>query len=614
MENRLRQTLRGYAVAVVSVAVAAAVRFSLTPFLDHRLRSSPFLIAILVASRYGGYGPSWLALALGSIPVAYLQLVRTGTLDALNPAAQTAIAMYLVLGTLIVLLAKSERIARDTAEKNAADALHKQRLLEREIAERKAIEQQLRERQQQLELALQAGNLGIWSWDIKTGQIKSTETQAIIHGRSPDSTNRAFAESLDNIHPDDRHVVKDAMERAMRDEAPKRVAYRTVWPDSSIHWVESVGQVFHDESGNPNRVLGVSIDITQRKATEDALRTKESQLRGILDHTPAVIYLKDLQGRYVLVNRRHQMLFVHHGDDVIGKNDLEWFPEIIAKAFMEADRKVLEEQAPLVFEEVALHDDGPHTYRSVKFPVKDDADNVIALGGISTDISDLKVAHEALKKQEELLRNLIDVQENEKRFLCHEFHDGLIQYAVGALFLLEGYRQPHPSPEESATIDTVIGQLRKGVDDGRRVIRGIRPSVLDDSNVEAAIHDLIDQFSTSGILVTCNCDPEIGRLPESFQTTIYRVVQEALNNARKHSGTDVIRIELRKSNGDLHLEVWDFGCGFDVKSARTRGFGLLGMTERVRLLGGECSITSEKDAGTRITARLPIPVTDVGGE
>ena len=87
-------------------------------------------------------------------------------------------------------------------------------------------------------------------------------------------------------------------------------------------------------------------------------------------------------------------------------------------------------------------------------------------------------------------------------------------------------------------------------------------------------------------------------------------MQEALNNARKYSGTDVVRIELKKANADLLLEVRDFGCGFDVEAARKRGFGLLGMTERVRLLGGERCIKSERDVGTIISVRLPIPAGD----
>jgi len=173
--------------------------------------------------------------------------------------------------------------------------------------------------------------------------------------------------------------------------------------------------------------------------------------------------------------------------------------------------------------------------------------------------------------------------------------------------LLESCRTDSHSPENAAKIDTVIANLRRGVDDGRRVIRGIRPAVLDDSGLKAAMEDLVGQFESSGIHVTCQCDPDIGRLSESIQTTVYRVVQEALNNAAKHSGTDVVRIELKKSSDELLLEVRDFGCGFDVPAARKKGFGLLGMTERVRLLGGECLIESEPDVGTHIFVHLPIP-------
>jgi signal transduction histidine kinase len=199
------------------------------------------------------------------------------------------------------------------------------------------------------------------------------------------------------------------------------------------------------------------------------------------------------------------------------------------------------------------------------------------------------------------------LQEKQKQFMCHEFHDGLIQYAVGSLMLLEGCQNNFPATELTPTIDTVISNLRKGVEDGRRVIRGIRPAVLDDSGLEAAIVDLVEQYSTFGVHVTSHCDPEIGRLPNSVQTMVYRVVQEALNNAVKHSGTDVVRIDLKKNNGDLELEVQDFGCGFDVEAMRKKGFGLLSIRERVRLLGGDCVIHSELNTGTRISVRLPFP-------
>lgn len=491
MDTSPRQALRAYALAVVIVAVTTAVRFALGPFLGTRMPSSLFLIAILFAGRYGGYGPSWLALALGAIPVSYLQLTRSGTFDPFNSASQTSIAMYLALGTIIIFLSESQRAARDAAVKNAADAVDKQRLLEREIAERQAVEQQLRDQQQQLELALQAGRLGTWSWDIKTGQIHSSATQAIIHGRSPDRTMVAVADSLENIHPDDRHIVKDAMERAVRNEPVERVTYRVKWPDSSTHWVESVGKVFHDEAGRPDRVLGVSIDITQLKQTTEAL---------------------------------------------------------------------------------------------------------IAEG--------------------ELLKNLMEIQENEKQFICYDIHDGLIQYVAGALMLVEGYTQNQPADDGAASLEKAIASLRRAVDEGRRVIQGVRSHVLDHSGLVAGIEDLIHQVSGTGLQVSgtglsidFDKDDRIGRLPNSLETAVYRVIQEALTNVRKHSGSPRAAISLRRTNSQVRVEVRDFGRGFAMQDVRRNAFGLLGMIERTRLLGGECSIHSEPGTGTQVVAIFPI-----GGE
>jgi PAS domain S-box-containing protein len=720
-------------------------------------------------------------------------------------------------------------------------------------------EQAAKDSEARLLLALEAGRLGIWSWDLATNRVHSSETQALIHGRSADQTETEIG-SEGNIHPDDREIVRTAIERAIANEAADRITYRVVWPDGSIHWIEAVGRVFCNKSGKPNHVMGVCTDITERKRAEEALRTseerfrqlamhapvgiaqsdaegrtffvnpkwcelagagpeesmdygwqkflhpvdrqqlieswqadmaagkmhstteyrfirkdgsirwvsstasqlhdangipigqigvtvdvterrmaeialkeaeerfrvlatkapvgifqadalgrgtfvnqcwckisgltadetlgegwkqavhpddrsrveddwtacvqegrewnvgfrvvnvdgsirwvwgksaavrdsqgrilshigtimdvteqktaedklraREAQLSGVLENTPAVIYLKDSDGRYLLTNRRFQDLFQNFGESVVGKTDRDFFPETIARIFRESDAKVWQEQRPLDFEEVAAHVDGLHTYRSIKFPVRDETGKMVALGGISTDISDLKAAHESLKTEQELLRNLIEVQEKEKQFLCHEFHDGLIQYSFGSAMLLESCRTNPLAPDNASKIDTVITNLRRGVEDGRRVIRGIRPAVLDDSGLEAAMEDLVGQYETSGIHVTCKCGQKIGRLPEAIQTTVYRVVQESLNNAAKHSGTDVVRIELEKTNDDLLLEIRDFGCGFDVPAARKKSFGLLGMTERVRLLGGECLIESQHDIGTTISVRLPIP-------
>jgi PAS domain S-box-containing protein len=446
--------------------------------------------------------------------------------------------------------------------------------------------------------------VGIGLVDSRTGRFLQINPQyeAII-GRSEAEMQQLNFQRI--THPDDLQPDLDQMDALFSGRIRMfRMEKRLIRGDGALIWVSLTVVPMWEPGEAPSFHMAIIDDITRRKSAEVELRTKESQLRGVLDNTPAVVYLKDLQGRYLLVNRQHELLFPKEGESVIGKTDLEWFPEENARSYMASDAEVLKSQEPRNSEETAPHVNGAHTYRSVKFPVFDEEGTMIAIGGISTDITDLKQAHDDLKFKEALLRNLIEIQENEKQFLCHEFHDGLIQYAVGAKMSLEGYRR---KPIDVAAVDTAIDNLRKGVEDGRRVIRGIRPAVLDDSDVEAALQDLVDQHADSELHVHFRCDPEIGKLPDSVQTTVYRVVQEALNNARKYSGTDVVRIDLAQVDDEVRLEIRDFGCGFDVDAGRKKGFGLTGMTERVRLLGGDLTIESEIEQGTRISARIPLP-------
>jgi signal transduction histidine kinase len=188
----------------------------------------------------------------------------------------------------------------------------------------------------------------------------------------------------------------------------------------------------------------------------------------------------------------------------------------------------------------------------------------------------------------------------------------MVQDTAGALMLLEGYRQSQSRAEASQgkpseAIDKAIDALRRAVDEGRRVIRGVRPIVLDDLGVIAAIKDLVHQSADSGVEVQFDCDEAMGRLPKNLETAIYRVTQEALTNTKKHSGSNSARIELRKDSEKILLQIRDSGQGFDTKGSRHGAFGLLGMTERVRLLGGTCSIRSQPGVGTQIVARFPIP-------
>jgi PAS domain S-box-containing protein len=158
-----------------------------------------------------------------------------------------------------------------------------------------------------------------------------------------------------------------------------------------------------DEAGRLTGFSHVARDITARKRAAEKLRETQDRLQAILDNSPAMIFLKDPQGRYLLINRKFAAEFHLELDQVVGRTDAELFPPEQAVVFEANDRRVIESGVQLEFDEVALHDDGPHTSIVTKFPLRDADGNLYAIGGIVTDITERKRMEESLLRSE---RNL----------------------------------------------------------------------------------------------------------------------------------------------------------------------------------------------------------------
>jgi len=488
--------------------------------------------------------------------------------------------------------------------------------LERDLRETAAA---LQFSHEQFHVLAQKGPVGILQADAAGCCTYANEKWCELTGLSPDET--LGYQWSHAVHPDDVARVMEKWAASVEAQRPYVNELRLVHRDGRIIDVTAAALPMLAEDGTTVGFIGTVIDVTALRAAERQLRLNESYLRGIADHSEAVIYLKDLEGRYLVVNRRWYELFDRSGRDILGLTDRDWFSERIARGFMETDALVRETGEPVTREEVVEYAGRLHTYVSQKFPVRDAAGRIIATGGVSTNITELKQVALALAEKERILRRLIDIQEQEKQTLCHEFHDGLIQHAVGAKMILEGWLERHPHGPDADVITATVQALAAGLEDGRRTIRGIRPALLDDLGLEAAIHDLLDghvvdsqrgdrrvRGSAAGgpLRIERRIDRSLGALPPPLQTTVFRVIQESLTNARRHSGSARVVVELTRTDDDIDLLVEDFGVGFDVDEGRQRGCGLIGMLERVRLAGGECRITSTPGRGTRVEARLRV--------
>jgi PAS domain S-box-containing protein len=163
-----------------------------------------------------------------------------------------------------------------------------------------------------------------------------------------------------------------------------------------------------DASERPLYLIVQVQDVTARKRAEEALVESRERVQAIIDNTSAVIYVKDLDGRYTLVNRSFEALFEIHRERATGRTDEDLFPSERAAAMRANDRRVMREQVPLQVEEVIDQADGPHTYLSAKFPLLDSAGRPYAVCAIATDITDRKRAEEALRQSERHFRQIVD--------------------------------------------------------------------------------------------------------------------------------------------------------------------------------------------------------------
>src|SRR5437899_2598939 len=172
--------------------------------------------------------------------------------------------------------------------------------------------------------------------------------------------------------------------------------------------VKDVQQLVHEEPGRITHWRTALLDVSDRKSAEPALRESEAQLQSMLDHSPSLIFLKDLKGRYLDVNQQFERTFHLIRQGIIGKTDHDLFPPEQATAFQANDLKVMEAGRSLQFEEVALHNDGPHTSIVSKFPLRRLDGTPYAICGITTDITERKIAEEALRASDAFARAVLD--------------------------------------------------------------------------------------------------------------------------------------------------------------------------------------------------------------
>ncbi|GAB4470356.1 MAG: hypothetical protein OHK0037_29030 [Elainellaceae cyanobacterium] len=273
----------------------------------------------------------------------------------------------------------------------------------------KLSEEALRQSEELQRMALSAAKMGAWDWNILTGEEHWSAEAEVIFGLEPGSFTQSYAEFFEFVHPDDRDKVNEAQVRSLQDGADYAPEYRIVLRDGSLRWITSRGRVLRDAEGNPTRLVGVTLDITERKQAELALaeserrlRTAEEKYRSIFENAVTGIFQTTADGRYLSANPALAKIYGYASVERL----MEALHDIEHQLYVDPSRRqdfidlMAAHGAVEDFESQVYRKDGEVIWISENaIAVRDDQGNLLYYEGTVEDITQRKQAEETLKRQ-----------------------------------------------------------------------------------------------------------------------------------------------------------------------------------------------------------------------
>ncbi len=441
------------------------------------------------------------------------------------------------------------------------------------IAERKQHEMALRQSEERLKLALEAAHMGTWGWDILTKKVSHSITTEAHFGLTPGSFDGTYESFLANVHPDDRQFVYQAITQAVQAGADYEIEFRVIWIDNSIHWVASKGQVYYDNTGKAVHMAGVTMDISDRKRAEEALRQSEEKFRNLVEQTSDWVWEIDHNGVFTYVSPKVSEILGYEFADILGKSTFDFMAENEVKRFAQVVSYFISTQQPFTrLEKTLTHKDGHSVVLETSgSPVFDRQGVFQGYHGIARDITERR-------EIERLKDEFVSVVSHELRTPLTSIRGALGLLASGVL---------RAQPEKGQRM------LEIAVNNTDRLVRLIN-DILDIERIESGKVTMTRQACNVADLLTQSADV-MQDMAEKAGVTLWvspvsarlwvdpdRIIQvltNLLSNAIKfspHGSTvwltaELVRIEQMEQNWALQLlfQVKDEGRGIPVDKLET---------------------------------------------
>jgi PAS domain S-box-containing protein len=528
-----------------------------------------------------------------------------------------------------------------------------------DITERKQVEEALRRSEERFARFMQ--QLPGLAW------IKDREGRYVYANAAAEKAFKAPREKLygrtdEEIFPAEFAAqYRKNDELALMDEKGVQVTETLEHENGVLHYSLVSKFPIPGPDGSTTLIGGTAFDITERKQAEEALRESEERFRALLRQATAGIVRKDAEGRFLFVNQAFCNMLGYTESELLGTTVWDFtHPDDLEENKKLYDRTMME-GIPFKLEKRLIREDGTIVWVDVSVsPIMDAAGKPQSAVAVEVDISRRKQAEEALqqlnlqlenrvekrtvelqavnqslrdeiaerlkvedalhesrKRLQILSQRLVDVQEEERRAIARELHDRVGQSLSALninLVILDNQISNHATQQIRTRMDDSIQLVSETITLVRDVMSDLRPPVLDDYGLEAALQSHVDAFkSRHGIDVQFEkSDQPIPRLGPSIEMTFLRIAQEALINVARHAKAEKVSLSLTRDEKVVRLVVQDNGSGITSwhEANRPGSHGLTIMRERAEAFGGNLKVSSVPGNGTKIEASIPIETGD----
>lgn len=469
----------------------------------------------------------------------------------------------------------------------------------------------------------------IYFKDRKNNIIRISESVARITGRPKHEiegrhSSEIYPEMADSYWADDLEVIRTGKRKmGIVEPLPLR--------DGGVRWLQTDKVPYFGEAGGVEGVIVLATDITERVEAEErlkqakegleqavrertrALAESERSFRNLAECVPTTFTRSDMDGTYTFVNRTFENWFGLPSHEVVGKH----LAEVLGQDAYEIIRPHVD--AVFAGQRVAFEAKLPFRQGRTRWvrgdwvPDVDDMGEQTGFIALLADITESKQAESALLElmaaNRRLIRKVLAIQEEERRFLARELHDEL----AGNLSMMMSYTglvRDGCHCDDSKLLITMEEMRRvtaRSVDLLRDIRERLRPQMLDRLGLVVAVKEAVSQwrFRVSNVAGDVECIGELDALGEDVNIAIYRIVQECLTNIERHAEAGRFSIRLERIGDRVKLSVHDDGLGMDVE-ARKRGVGLLSLSERVETLKGTFDLQSSPGQGVTVVVTLPV--------